>query len=189
MNDTKLRVSRDFTIADIFTQFPSKSQRLSQEITNAGLHCVGCQAATWETLEAGMKGHGMDDAMIDSLVIRLNAIIDEEENRTTIALTEPAASKYLKILESEGKLGWGVRFNEKAGGCGGYEYVLDYSEKPGEDDVIYESFGIQIHVKKAMEKRLLGSVIDYIDGLQGAGFKIINPNVKSACGCGNSHGY
>jgi iron-sulfur cluster assembly protein len=189
MSEATQQVTRDLTISDIFTLFPSKSQRLGQEITNAGLHCVGCQAATWETLEAGMKGHGMADAQIDDLISRLNAIISEEEDRTTITLTTAAAQKYLQILESEGKQGWGVRFMEKAGGCGGYEYILDYSEKAGEDDVVYHSLGIEIHLKKSMEQRLLGSAIDYQEGLQGSGFKVINPNVKSACGCGNSHGY
>ena len=49
------------TIDEIFGKFPDKSQRIAQELTNAGLHCVGCQAATWETLEVGMIGHGFDE--------------------------------------------------------------------------------------------------------------------------------
>jgi len=186
---TEQGVSRDITISEIFSRHPSKSQRLSQEITNAGLHCAGCSAATWETLEAGMLSHGMTDEQIDSLVNRLNAIIEEKEDLTTITMTPTAARKYLSILESDGKQGWGLRFMEKAGGCGGYEYSLDYSEKPLEDDAVYESQGIEIHLAKAMESRLLGCSIDYIDGLKGSGFKIVNPNAKSSCGCGNSHGY
>ncbi len=183
------QITRDITIAEIFSLFPSKSQKLAQEVTNAGLHCVGCQAATWETLEAGMKGHGMDDDAVDALVAKLNAIVSEKEDLSSITITEGAAVKYLAILASEGKQGWGLRFEEKAGGCGGYEYVLDYSEKLLDDDVLYESCGIEIHVRKSMESRLLGSVIDYVDGLHSSGFKVINPNVKSACGCGNSHNY
>lgn len=57
-NETAQRISRGMTIEEIFSRFPQKSQRLAQEVTNAGLQCVGCQAATWETLEAGMLGHG-----------------------------------------------------------------------------------------------------------------------------------
>ena len=82
-----------------------------------------------------------------------------------------------------------MRFEEKMAGCTGFEYVLDYSQASSDEDEIFVSEGIEIHVSKAQVQRLLGSVIDYIDALQGAGFKISNPNVKASCGCGNSHGY
>lgn len=177
------------TIEEILSLFPFKAQRLSQEITNAGLHCVGCHAATWETLEAGMMGHGMNQDAIDRLVNRLNALLDEEIDASTITITPRAAKKYLEILEDEGKQGWGLRFSERMAGCSGFEYSLDYSEKALDDDVTFESCNIQIHVNKAMLKRLLGSVIDFVEGLHGSGFKISNPNVKSSCGCGSSHGY
>jgi len=183
------KIYRHMTIESILGMFPYKAQRLSQEITNAGLHCVGCHAATWETLEQGMYGHGKTDVEIESLIDRLNALLKEEVDRTTITITARAAKKYLLILESEGKQGWGIRFDEKMSGCNGFEYVLDYSQNPQEGDVIYISQGIEIHVKKTQEERLLGSEIDYIDGLQGSGFKISNPNVKSSCSCGSSHGY
>jgi iron-sulfur cluster assembly accessory protein len=184
------QIHRQMTVEEVFTRFPSKSQKLAQEMTNTGLHCVGCSAATWETLEAGMLGHGFEDASIDALIGRLNAILEEkEEDPNSINLTERAAKKFLEILEEEGKLGWGMRFGEKAAGCSGFEFFLDYSEKPKEDDLIFESHGVQVHINKKGLGRLIGSVIDYVDGLQGAGFKISNPNVKSACGCGNSHGY
>ena len=183
------RVHRQMTIEDIFSKFPSKSQKLAQEMTNTGLHCVGCCASTWETLEAGMMSHGLGDVEIDALVGRLNTILDEKEDLTTITITEKAAEKYRKILADEDKVGWGLRYGEKAAGCSGFEYFLDYSEKAKAGDVVYESQGIEIHVAQKSLSRLLGSVIDYVDGLQGAGFKITNPNVKSSCGCGTSHGY
>ena len=185
----KDQITRDMTIEEIFKRFPPKSQKLAQEMTNAGLHCVGCSASTWETLEAGMYGHGHTDEQIDQLLGRLNAILEEKEDLSTITLTERAAKKLLDILEDEGKMGWGLRFGERAAGCSGFEYFLDYSEKPKHGDAIFESQGIQIHVQQKSVERLLGSVIDYIDGLQGAGFKITNPNVKASCGCGSSHGY
>lgn len=186
-NDTKIH--RQMTIEQILSMFPFKAQKLSQEITNAGLHCVGCHAATWETLEAGMYGHGMNDEAIDRLVNRLNKLLDEKVDHTTISITPRAAKKYLEILEEEGKQGWGMRFAERMAGCNGFEYSLDYSEKANPDDTVFESVGIQIHVNTNMVGRLLGSEIDFIDGLQGSGFKISNPNVRSSCGCGTSHGY
>lgn len=183
------KIHRHMTIEEILSMFPYKAQRLSQEITSAGLHCVGCHAATWETLEAGMLGHGMSNDAIEKLVQRLNALLEEENDESTITITKRAAQKYLEILEEEGKQGWGLRFADRMAGCSGFEYILDYSEKASADDVIYESYGIQIHINKALEKRLLGSVIDYVDGLQGSGFKVSNPNVRSSCGCGSSHNY
>lgn len=183
------KIHRKMTIEEILSMFPYKAQRLSQEITSAGLHCVGCHAATWETLEAGMMGHGMNDAAIERLVGRLNALLEEESDPTTITITKRAASKYLEILEEEGKQGWGVRFAERMAGCNGFEYALDYSEKASPTDQIFECHGVQIHVDKATVARLLGSEIDYVEGLQGTGFKISNPNVRSSCGCGTSHNY
>ena len=169
--------------------FPNKAQRLSQEITNAGLHCIGCHAAVWETLEAGMMKHGKSDTQIDELVKRLNELLNEPVNEGTIALTERGAAKFLEILTDEDKQGWGLRFSEELAGCNGYEFVLDFSEKADADDEIFCSQNVEIHVKKAMVPRLLGSEIDYVEGLRGAGFKISNPNVRSACGCGSSHNY
>lgn len=182
-------INRNMTIEEIFKSFPNKGQKLAQEMTNAGLHCVGCSASTWETLEAGMYGHGMADEAIDSLLAKLNQILAEKEDLSTITITEKAAKKYLHILEEEGKSGWGLRFGEKAAGCSGFEYFLDFSEKPKTGDLVLESSGIQIHVHHKSVERLMGCVIDYSDGLNGAGFKISNPNVKSSCGCGTSHGY
>lgn len=185
----KKNIHRLMTIEEILSMFPHKAQRLSQEITNAGLHCVGCSAATWETLEGGMLGHGMTNEHIERLVGRLNALLDEPVNNTTITMTKRAADKYRAILAEEGKQGWGLRFAEKMAGCNGFEYLLDYCEKANADDTTFESEGVQIYVQKQMVGRLLGCEIDFVDGLQGSGFKISNPNVKSSCGCGTSHGY
>jgi len=183
------KIVRDMTIDEIFKRFPSKSPKLAQEMTNAGLHCVGCSASTWETVEAGMYSHGMKDEEIDDLLGRLNKILAETEDPTTVTITEKAAKKYKEILKEEGKADWALRFGERAAGCSGFEYFLDYSEKAKPGDMILESNGLEIHLHHKSADRLMGCVIDYVDGLHGAGFKITNPNVKASCGCGNSHGY
>jgi len=188
-SEKKQQIHRLMTIEEILSMFPGKAQKLSQEITNAGLHCVGCSAATWETLEGGMLGHGMGNDQIERLVNRLNALLDEEVDRTTISITKRAGQKYMEILAEEGKQGWGIRFAEKMAGCSGFEYLLDYSQNAQADDITFESQGIPIHVNEKMAPRLVGSEIDFVDGLQGSGFKISNPNVKSSCGCGKSYGY
>lgn len=177
------------TIEEIFSRFPQKSQKLGQEMTNAGLHCVGCGAATWETLEMGMLGHGFAEHEIDALLGRLNAILEETMDLSTITLTSRAAKQFQRILDEEGKKGWALRFGIRAGGCSGYEYILEFSQNPKDDDRAFKSEGVDIHVNEKDAELLIGCEIDYCDGLQGAGFKISNPNAKGSCGCGKSQSY
>lgn len=185
----KDQITRDMTIDTIFGSYPERSQRIAQELTNAGLHCVGCQAATWETLEVGMIGHGFGDEEIETLLAKLNAILKEELDGSTISLTETAAKQFKTILKNDRKEGWGLRFGDKPGGCGGYEYILDFAETQKEDDERFESHGVPIYVNRKMLTRLMGCQIDYLEGLMGSGFKVTNPNVKGSCSCGNSQSY
>lgn len=187
--DTAQKINKEMTIEEIFSRFPHKSQKLAQEMTNSGLHCVGCGAAVWETLEAGMLSHGFSAEDVLKMVDRLNAILAEKVDLSAISLTKRAADKYKQILKEEGKEGWGLRFGDKAAGCSGFEYVLDYSEKAQADDRVFLSEGVEIHINKADVSRLMGSEIDFVDGLNGSGFKISNPNVKGSCGCGKSQSY
>ncbi len=182
-------ITKEMTIEEILSGFPQKSQKLAQELTQTGLHCVGCGAATWETLESGVLGHGFSEGDLEALLGRLNTILEEETDPDTITLTKRAADKFLEILAEEGKVGYGLRFGDKAGGCSGFEYTLDYSAAVKEDDVVFSSSGVDIHVNKNMAPRLLGVEIDYTDGLNGSGFKISNPNAKGSCGCGKSQSY
>ncbi len=100
-------VTKEMTIEEIFSRFPHKSQKLAQEMTNRGLHCVGCGAATWETLEAGMLSHGFNEDDIEDMVMKLNGILAEKMDLSTISMTKRAAEKYKQILKEEGKEDWG----------------------------------------------------------------------------------
>lgn len=182
-------IHRHMTIEQILGQFPQKAQLLAQEMTSYGLHCVGCHASTWETLEAGMLGHGLSIEKIDELEGKLNAILAKEEDLSNITLTPRAASKFMEILDEEKKQGWGLKFGEKMAGCSGFEYDLDFQQEAKENEETFVSEGINIFVKKALVPKLLGSVIDYVDSLRGSGFKVSNPNVRSSCGCGSSYNY
>lgn len=184
-----MTITKDMTIDEILSGFPQKSQKLAQALTNKGLECVGCGAATWETLEAGVLGHGFGELDVKQMVETLNGILAETVDSTTITLTKKAAEKFAAILKEEGKEGWGLRFADRAAGCSGFEYVLDYSEKASDQDETFTSEGIEIHVKKEIASRLIGSEIDFLDGLNGSGFKISNPNARSSCGCGKSQSY
>lgn len=187
--DIEQKISAQMTIEQILSGFPQKSQKLAQAITKAGLHCVGCGAAVWETLEGGMLGHGYEPCQIDALVNQLNLILEQPLDLGTITLTPKAALKFRQILEEEGKSGYGLRFGDHPGGCSGYEYILDFENSAAEGDHTFVSEGITIYIHQECLERLMGSEIDYVDGLHGAGFKISNPNAKSSCGCGNSQSY
>jgi iron-sulfur cluster assembly protein len=182
-------ITKEMTIGDILGKWPEKSQKLAQEMTNMGLHCVGCGAATWETLEAGMLGHGMQDADIESLTKTLNEVLLEKTDLTTISLTKRASDKFIALCKEEGLSKYALRFGDQPGGCSGFEYVLDFSENAEEDDQVFLSHGVEIHVEKQAVARLLGVEIDYYDGLNGAGFKVSNPNARGSCACGSSQTY
>jgi iron-sulfur cluster assembly accessory protein len=188
MTTTSEKIIKDMTIEEIFSRFPQKAQKLAQVLSKAGLQCVGCSASTWETIESGVFSHGHDEKFLYQLLGDLNAVLEEETHPDTVTLTERAAKKFSQICEAEGKKGWGLRFDEVPAGCSGFEYTLGFSEKMSSDDMVIKSHGVDIHIAKKMLPRLLGSEIDYVDGLQ-SGFKISNPNVRSSCGCGSSHGY
>lgn len=189
MSTVAEKITRHMTIQEIFTRFPSKAQKLAQELTKTGLNCVGCSASTWETLESGVLRHGLQERDLETLIDRLNAILAQvASDPTTITLTKKAAEKFLEIAEAEGKAGFALRFDEIPAGCSGFEYVLGFSEAPTESDKVFTSHGVDIHIAMHALIRLVGSEIDFIDGLHG-GFKINNPNAQSSCGCGTSHGY
>lgn len=187
MSVTEEKIDRHMTIQDIFAKNPSKAQKLAKELTKAGLNCVGCSASTWETLESGVLRHGYTEHDLEEIIRRLNTILEAKVDTTTITLTPKAAEMFSHISEQEGKKGFGLRFDEQPAGCSGFEYVLGFSEKPTDTDIIFQSNGVQIHVEKAVLPRLLGCEIDY-NGLQ-QGFVVENPNASSCCGCGSSHGY
>ncbi len=184
-----MTITKDMTIDEILTNFPQKGQKLAQEMKSSGLNCVGCGASVNETLEAGVLGHGYQEEELEKLLKKLNAILEEPLDMSTITMTKKASEKYREILADEGKEGWGLKFGVQAGGCSGFEYILDYSKSAEADDEVFLSEGVEIYVNKMDVPRLLGSVIDFADKLQGSGFSISNPNAKGGCGCGKSQSY
>ena len=94
-------ITKEMTIEEILNGFPHKSQKIAQELTQSGLHCVGCGAATWETLESGVLGHGFSEEDLARILSRLNEIIQEKSDPETITLTKRAAQKIKEILEKK----------------------------------------------------------------------------------------
>ncbi|HEY7934424.1 MAG TPA: iron-sulfur cluster insertion protein ErpA [Solirubrobacteraceae bacterium] len=79
----------------------------------------------------------------------------------------------------------GLRVGVRGGGCSGFQYQLAFDEQR-DGDVVFESHGLKLLVDGDSLQYVSGSTIDYEEGLQGAGFKVNNPNVVAACGCGSS---
>ncbi|MEK7377387.1 MAG: iron-sulfur cluster assembly accessory protein [Candidatus Binatota bacterium] len=110
----------------------------------------------------------------------------ETANQAELKLTENAIAQAKSVLAREKLEGYGLRVAVVTSGCSGYSYHMDFEkeEKPG--DTVLEMDGVKVYLDASSSKYLQGTVIDYISGLQGAGFKFNNPNVKSTCGCGTS---
>jgi len=105
-----------------------------------------------------------------------------------VTLTETAAKKVQDLRLEEGKPEWGLRVRVVGGGCSGMSYELGWEEQAAEGDNVVESQGVKVYVDKQSAPYLAGSEIDFVDNnMMGAGFAIKNPNVKSSCGCGQSH--
>ena len=103
-----------------------------------------------------------------------------------IGITSLAATKVNEIRSAEGiEPAMALRLRVVGGGCAGFNYDL-YFDEPGEVDRHFMINGVDVVVDEMSLMYLAGTEIDYVEGLQGAGFKFINPNVKSTCGCGSS---
>jgi iron-sulfur cluster insertion protein len=105
-----------------------------------------------------------------------------------IVLTETAAKKVADLRLEEGKPEWGLRIRVVGGGCSGMSYELGWEDTEAAGDNVVEQSGVKVYVDQLSATYLEGSEIDYVENnMMGAGFAIKNPNVKSSCGCGQSH--
>ena len=103
-----------------------------------------------------------------------------------VHITPVAATKVNEIRDAEGiEPNMALRLRVVGGGCAGFSYDL-YFDEVAEVDRAFAIQGVQVVVDEMSLMYLVGTEIDYVEGLQGAGFKFNNPNVKSTCGCGSS---
>jgi len=102
-----------------------------------------------------------------------------------VTLTERAAKHVSGFLSRRGK-GVGVRLGVRTSGCSGMAYKLEYADAPEAEDLVFESFGVQVLVDPKSLPYLDGTELDFVREGLNEGFKFNNPNVKDACGCGES---
>jgi len=105
--------------------------------------------------------------------------------QTAIKVTDIAAGKLNELLAGQEEPDQALRVAVKGGGCSGFQYSLAL-DKRKEDDHVFEHNGVAVIVDKVSMQFVFGSEVDYVEGLQGAGFAVNNPNVVAACGCGSS---
>ncbi len=111
-----------------------------------------------------------------------------DETTAMLEVTDTAAEKIKEFLEGEEKAeGHGLRVRIKAGGCSGFEYVLELDKVRDSDNKFGPDQGCVI-IDEISMPYLSGSTIDYVESINGAGFDIRNPNAKGGCGCGSSFG-
>lgn len=186
-------ITKDMTIGDVVAKYPACIETLQ----SAGVHCVGCHVSYSETLEQGFKGHGMADEDVDMVISQMNEAVEKSaeefksEEGKEIIITSKAAEKLKEVLRENSKEGSGLRVEIIPGGCSGFQYGLELDDSTTDLDLVFEEKGVKIIISRDNMQFLKGAKLDYVDSLQGAGFKISNPNIKSGsgCGCGQSFEY
>ena len=103
-----------------------------------------------------------------------------------ISLTPNAIAKVKGIMAQQNPVPAGLRVGVVGGGCSGFSYSLQFDASAGMMDKVFEMDGLKVFVDATSIMYLNGCRVDYVETLEGAGFKFENPNVKSTCGCGSS---
>ena len=104
---------------------------------------------------------------------------------TAVTVTERAARRIAQILQGE-PAGTMLRVSVEGGGCSGFQYKFDMDRERAADDLVIERSAATVLIDPVSLEYMAGSEIDFVDDLIGASFKVVNPNVTAACGCGTS---
>ena len=173
------KITAYMKIQDIVEKYPQAVEVLME----AGVHCVGCHVAQWESLGEGLKNHGKSDEEIDELIKKMNDKVKDvvlpqyvgEEER--LLVTKEAIEEMKKQL-SEGQY---LRINVKLGGCCGFNYAMSVDTEKKDDDEVIDIDGVKFLVVKESLGFIAGSKIEYIANEQA--FRISAPGGGSCGGC------
>lgn len=103
-----------------------------------------------------------------------------------VTLTESAVKEVKRLMNVQGLTEGGLRLGVKGGGCSGLSYTINFDEKIGQFDTVYEIEGIKIIVDAKSAIYLQGTQLDFQKDLMAGTFKFVNPNAQKTCGCGES---
>ena len=110
----------------------------------------------------------------------------ETTKKAPISLTPTAITKVKEIMGQQTPVPTGLRVGVVGGGCSGFSYSMSFENASGLMDKVFDMDGLKVYVDATSVMYLNGCIVDYVETLEGAGFKFENPNVKSTCGCGSS---
>ena len=110
----------------------------------------------------------------------------QETTAVSVTITEAAVKAVQDLISQRNLSGYALRVYVSGEGCSGIQYGMAFDNNIRPEDTVTESDGLKILVDEVSIKYLQGATVDYIDGEQGIGFKITNPNAPSTCGCGSS---
>jgi iron-sulfur cluster assembly accessory protein len=111
---------------------------------------------------------------------------DHDQDGCPSALTSSAVAKVKEIMAQQNPVPAGLRVGVVGGGCSGFSYSMSFENGAGMMDKVFDIDGLKVYVDATSVMYLNGCIVDYVETLEGAGFKFENPNVKSTCGCGSS---
>jgi iron-sulfur cluster assembly protein len=114
----------------------------------------------------------------------------ETQNTTpaapAITLTDAALKEVKRLMNVQGLTEGGLRLGVKGGGCSGLSYTINFDEKIGQYDTVFEFDGVKVIVDAKSAIYLQGTQLDFQKDLMSGSFKFINPNAEKTCGCGES---
>ena len=103
-----------------------------------------------------------------------------------ITLSEAAVKEVRRLMNVQGMTEGGLRVGVKGGGCSGLSYTINFDDKIGQYDTVFEIEGIKVIVDAKSAIYLQGTQLDFHKDLTGGAFKFVNPNAEKTCGCGES---
>ena len=179
-------ITKELTLGDLVKKYPSALN----VFLSYGMPCVGCSVPTWMSISEAGKELGLNEASVNKMIIEANeAVINAMKNfkeGEALHVTDNAIKKVKELLKKEKKQDYALRIDVIEGGCSGMKYAFSLEKEPNKSDEVIEKKGLKIVINKEAENHLRGSSIDYIESLQGSGFKIDNPNAQHTCACGDS---
>jgi iron-sulfur cluster assembly accessory protein len=113
-------------------------------------------------------------------------VTPQETKKAPIMLTPKAVTKVKEIMAQQTPVPAGLRVGVVGGGCSGFSYSMAFENSSGLMDKVFDMEGLKVFVDATSLTYLNGCIVDYLETLEGAGFKFENPNVRTTCGCGSS---
>jgi iron-sulfur cluster assembly accessory protein len=156
-------------------------RRLSRNVTRLP---QGLQVQTLKPRTRNVH-YGVHSVKMESLEIAAEDAAAEAKE-VMISLTPVASSKVKEIMSMQTPVPSALRVAVVGGGCSGFQYHMAFENQTNDTDEVVDFDGLKVAVDQMSSMYLEGVEIDYIETLDGAGFKFNNPNVKSTCGCGSS---